>query len=457
MNGRFVIRKTNNFFRVYLHTVLLFMKVRKYNEVYLFRGAIIAMSIALIALFAIQYQWIDAIKNFQKSTTTENIFIAFNEISGEIITDYFSEKRGTETLVFPYKVSRYEILEYKELIENTLRHYLEKSDIADEFYWELVEKGGTEALMGTRELYQGDNIDNLIAYQTSSIYTQQIPYDLAVYFSDSSWYQKDIIYSTLFISIFCFTILGIGTILNYRLHLKRRKEVDSWIDFIGNMIHEFKTPMSSISLASELIIRPDIIVKPDRILTYGSLIYKENLYLKEKTEQILRSVSLDMQEVLLQLSEVNIHQEIESLTESFALKISERGGELIVKYNASDFVISGDKMHITNVISNLLDNAEKYTEENPKIIIETRSSLEGIHIFVTDNGIGIKQENLNKLFKKFYRVRSDRARRESGYGLGLFYVDCVMRAHKGYVKASSKINKGSIFELFFSFNSLGKK
>lgn len=433
------------------------MKVRKYNEVYLFRGAIIAMSIALIALFAIQYQWIDAIKNFQKSTTTENIFIAFNEISGEIITDYFSEKRGTETLVFPYKVSRYEILEYKELIENTLRHYLEKSDIADEFYWELVEKGGTEALMGTRELYQGDNIDNLIAYQTSSIYTQQIPYDLAVYFSDSSWYQKDIIYSTLFISIFCFTILGIGTILNYRLHLKRRKEVDSWIDFIGNMIHEFKTPMSSISLASELIIRPDIIVKPDRILTYGSLIYKENLYLKEKTEQILRSVSLDMQEVLLQLSEVNIHQEIESLTESFALKISERGGELIVKYNASDFVISGDKMHITNVISNLLDNAEKYTEENPKIIIETRSSLEGIHIFVTDNGIGIKQENLNKLFKKFYRVRSDRARRESGYGLGLFYVDCVMRAHKGYVKASSKINKGSIFELFFSFNSLGKK
>ncbi|MDR0363694.1 MAG: HAMP domain-containing histidine kinase [Bacteroidales bacterium] len=414
------------------------------------------MLLALTILFFIQYSWIEAIRDLRKSIITENIFIAFNESANEIITSHFRFSDSENQQDFLYEVSAEEMSRYEELISAELKYYLENLSIEGDVYWGLVKRGETDILMGNFVQYPEDDIASLPLYRASTIY-QQIPYDLIVGFKGLGLRNMRVIYFILFLSIFCFVILLIGTFFNFKLHLKRKKEVDSWIDFIGNMIHEFKTPMSSISLASELIMRPDITNNPNRVVNYASLIYKENLYLKQKMEQLLRSVSLDTQSVHLRLTEVNIHQEIENLVEVFSFKISEKGGELTVNLNASDFIIIGDKMHIFNAISNLLDNAEKYTEGNPKIVIETKSDMDGIHIFVKDNGIGIKQEDLNKLFRKFYRVRSERSSRESGYGLGLFYVDYIMKAHKGYVKVYSKPNKGSVFELYFPYHSLRKK
>lgn len=423
------------------------MGQKKDSEISLFKGAVVVMLLALVGLLIIQYYWMNAITNLRKSIVTENIFMAFNESVNEIMLSRYEENEDVpmpELLDVPVE----EMVRYKELVDNTLNYYLTLAGVDVTYYWAVVERGSTEIVMGNHNQYEGTDLRSVQVFRASPIY-YQMPYELVVRFADSSWQTPSVIFYTMGVSLSCMVVLIVGTILNLRLHLKRQRELDFWMDFIGNMVHEFKTPMSSISLASELIMKTNVIHDPGRVVQYSSLIYRENSHLKQMIDKLLRAISLDMGVLTLKLSEVDIHQEIMYLTEPFSLKAEEKGGVLTLNLDATDYVLNIDKMHVLNAITNLLDNAIKYTDEKPDIVVETRSDSEGIYIKVTDNGIGIPQESLNKLFDKFYRVRSARSYSDSGYGLGLFYVAYIMHAHKGTVHVTSKMDKGSSFELFF--------
>jgi two-component system phosphate regulon sensor histidine kinase PhoR len=224
------------------------------------------------------------------------------------------------------------------------------------------------------------------------------------------------------------------------------------MDFIGNMVHEFKTPMATISLASEMMMDPKTVQSSERLTQYSSVIYKENRHLREMIDKLLRTVSLDVGAMALNFTSIDIHEEIQKITDNFSLRIEEKGGTLTTNLKAENHVISGDKMHIFNVINNLLENAEKYSNDAPQIDIETKSDYNGLYIAVKDKGIGISSKHFGKLFNKFYRVRSDRSYSDSGYGLGLFYVNYVMRAHHGKIHVTSKEKIGSTFELYFPYN-----
>ena len=423
------------------------MNKKKDNEISLFKGAVVVMLFALVGVLIIQNYWMNAIINLRKSIVTENIFMAFNESANEILLSRYEEnKEGPMPELLDVPVE--EMLQYKDLVENTLNYYLTLAEIDVPYYWAVAKRGNTEIIMGNYDQYEGADLKALQAFRASPIY-HQMPYELIVRFANSSWQTPSVIFYTMGVSLSCMIILIAGTILNLRLHLKRQRELDFWMDFIGNMVHEFKTPMSSISLASELIMKTNVIHDPERIIQYSSLIYRENSHLKQMIDKLLRAISLDMGVLTLKLSEVDVHQEITYLFEPFSLKAEERGGTLALYLNATNYILNADRMHVINVITNLLDNAIKYTDEKPDIVVETRSTQEGLYIKVTDNGIGIPQDSLNKLFDKFYRVRSARSYSDSGYGLGLFYVSYIMHAHKGHVHVTSKIDKGSSFELFF--------
>jgi len=406
----------------------------------------------VVILIVIQYFWITAMINMRKAMMTESIFLAFNESAYEIVemnNDMSAENRAffDEQIVVPSE----DLIMYKTMINNTIEYYTDNHEINVPYYWAVVRQNETTPIIENDQLYLKKTKTPAQTYRISSIYAQ-FPYDLIIEFFDYRWQIPNVVYSTIFVLGFCLIILIIGIIYNTRLYHRREKETDFWMDFIGNMVHEFKTPMSTISLASEMMMRSNTVNQPERIIHYSSLIYKENCHLKDMIDKLLRTVSLDINAMTLNFVPIDIHEEIQKAVEFFAMRIEEKGGTLTINLNAKNPLLSGDKMHVFNVINNLLENAEKYSDNAPQIYIETKNDRNGIYLSVQDKGIGIPSKHLGNLFNKFYRVRSDRSYSDSGYGLGLFYVAYVMRAHHGNIKVTSKEHAGSTFELYFPYN-----
>ncbi len=219
-------------------------------------------------------------------------------------------------------------------------------------------------------------------------------------------------------------------------------------DFINNMTHELKTPISTISLSAEMMMRlPEI--STEQVQKYASIIYKENKRLEHQVERVLNVAKLDKDQVVLNKDQFDVNELLDEVKENFELHHLEKGGVIHIELNAVNHIIQADAVHLTNVIYNLLENAVKYCESVPNITIQTRNEKQGIWIEIEDNGIGIKKENLTLIFDKFYRVPTGNLHNVKGFGLGLYYVKLIVDAHGGKVNVKSTPGKGTTFSLFF--------
>ena len=226
-------------------------------------------------------------------------------------------------------------------------------------------------------------------------------------------------------------------------NLKQKKLSIIKNDFISNMTHEFKTPISTISLASEMLADKSIIQSPEKQDRYITMIREENTRLSVLVESILQTSILDKGEFKLKLSEVDVHEIINNAINNTQLLIGK--GAVNTFLNANNFKLQADPVHLTNIVFNLIDNAIKYSKEIPEITISTTNTAEGIMIQVKDKGIGISKENQRKIFDKFFRVPKGNVHNVKGFGLGLSYVKTMIDAHKGTIKAESTPGKGSSF------------
>jgi two-component system phosphate regulon sensor histidine kinase PhoR len=250
----------------------------------------------------------------------------------------------------------------------------------------------------------------------------------------------------LLIVITCFLFI-IFTII------RQKKISEMKNDFVNNMTHEFKTPISTISVASEMLMKPAVSEYPDKIQKYANIIYDENLRLRNQVEQVLQISILDKNELKIQPTDIDIHPIIENSVDIFNMIVKERGGEINSELLALQSVLYADELHFINVITNMLDNAIKYTDNKPVIKISTFNKSNGIAIRVEDNGIGIDTANQKHIYKKFFRVHTGDVHNVKGFGLGLFYVKSVMDAHHGTIElVKSELTRGSVFELFFPYN-----
>ncbi len=230
-------------------------------------------------------------------------------------------------------------------------------------------------------------------------------------------------------------------------NLRQKKLSDIKNDFISNMTHEFKTPISTISLASEMLGDTTITQTPEKQQRYLKMIRDENKRLSVLVESILQTSILDKGEFKLKLSPVDVHEIINTAINNTQLLISQRNGSVLTFLKAQKFNLSADKVHLTNIIFNLIDNAIKYSKDVPEIIITTYNTSEGIMIQVKDNGIGISKENQRKIFDKFYRVPTGNVHNVKGFGLGLSYVLAVVLKHNGTISVNSEVGKGSTFNV----------
>jgi len=216
-------------------------------------------------------------------------------------------------------------------------------------------------------------------------------------------------------------------------------------DFISNMAHEFKTPIATISISAETLSKPDIVQQPDRMHAYTDIIRKEADRLRTQVDKLLQMAKMERDKIELHLEELDLHALIKEVIPNLSLKLDEEEGKLTYHLDAEHHIIKADKVHLTNIIYNLLDNAVKYTEEAPLIEVNTKNMNGEILLSVKDNGIGIPEEYKDKVFDKFFRVPTGNIHNVKGFGLGLHYLKIVVNAHKWKLNLQSEPGKGSTF------------
>ncbi|MFH1004161.1 MAG: HAMP domain-containing sensor histidine kinase [Bacteroidota bacterium] len=230
--------------------------------------------------------------------------------------------------------------------------------------------------------------------------------------------------------------------------LKQKKLSDIKNDFINNMTHELKTPISTISLACEVMNDASIKTSKEKANYYVSVIKEETHRIGLLVENILQTAILDRGQFKLKLQEVNVHEIIERAISNIRLQIEKKQGEIILNINAENEIIQADRIHLANIFHNLIDNAMKYSVGNPIIKIQTENLNKGIIVSITDNGIGISNENQKKIFETFYRVSTGNIHNVKGFGLGLSYVKAAVEKHGGNINVESEIGKGSKFSVY---------
>lgn len=251
-----------------------------------------------------------------------------------------------------------------------------------------------------------------------------------------------------------FLILMIGGIFYTSVNtmLKQKKLATIKNDFINNMTHEFKTPISTISLAVEVMKDNEVKKDSSKMNRYLNIIQDENRRLGTQVEKVLQMALLDKGDVKLKLERVNIHETIEQVLHNLSVQIEQKNGTVNLELDARNPEIEADEVHVTNIIYNLLDNANKYSPEKPEITIKTVNEEGFLKITIADKGIGMTKEQLNKIFERFYRVPTGNLHDVKGFGLGLSYVKKMVESHQGMIQVESKIGEGSSFEVYLPLN-----
>ena len=269
---------------------------------------------------------------------------------------------------------------------------------------------------------------------------------LKVYFPS----KKDYVYSeiTFFVPTLLFTLILLITFLFTVANLFRQKRLSEMKnDFINNMTHELKTPVSTISLASQMLKDISVTKSPEVYQNVAKVINDETKRLGFQVEKVLQMSLFDKQKTVLKIKEVDINDIIVNVANTHELKVEKFKGELDIDLQADETMVNIDEMHFTNVLFNLLDNALKYKREDtpPVLMLRTRNEGNRIIITVEDNGIGMKKEYTKKIFDRFYRVPTGNVHDVKGFGLGLAYVKKIVEDLNGTIRAESEINKGTKF------------
>tara|TARA_B100000795_G_scaffold24222_1_gene16185 strand:- start:4537 stop:5955 length:1419 start_codon:yes stop_codon:yes gene_type:complete len=239
----------------------------------------------------------------------------------------------------------------------------------------------------------------------------------------------------------------------YALHIifDQKKVSEVKTDFINNMTHELKTPISTVSLALEALVNFDVRNNEERSLRYLDISRRELKRLSTMVEKVLNIAQYEKGEITLNKEEHHLNDLIENVTETISMQVQKKNGTLTCNLNAQPDMIFADKVHINNLLYNLIDNSNKYFIDKPEILIVTKTVDKGVSLEVSDKGIGISKEEISRVFDKFYRVPTGNIHNVKGYGLGLSYVKDIVDMHGGKLTITSEINKGTTFIIYLPY------
>lgn len=436
-------------------------------------NAVIVLGIvSLVCILFIQIFWI------RKTVHAQRVAVEIQKKEDSLSLKQFSEHAHIALRNVLEQITKHKDLDLFGAVRQTSVNYfvVDISDELDPFYLETLLKREFDAASLNEDFQYGiydcysDSIvyGNIITYRKDIGYAPHEGVTAAKTVAKLSWKNDGHYFTVLFpnisakpinasqqvespwvylVVISALLLVFFGFAVSVIIRQKRLSEVKT--DFINNMTHELKTPISTIGLSSELLLRGDFKEDPDRLKRYAEIIYKENKRLENQVERVLNVAKLDKDKLVLSKELLSLHELILDAKESFDLNQTESGGRINLELDATKDELFVDPVHITNVIYNLLDNAVKYCETTPEITIRTEKVNNKVMLSIRDNGIGIRREDQKMIFDKFFRVPTGNLHNVKGFGLGLYYVKLIVEEHGGKIGVRSTPGKGTTFNLWF--------
>lgn len=414
------------------------------------RFIVVLATLSIVGITITQVYWVKRAFDLKEDEFTRNVNTALLNVAQQI---YSFNNHGPAPAHNPVKQlsTNYFIVMVNSQIDASLLEYMlrtefDKRKLQADFEYGIYDCTNEKMIYGNyvqvNDVHTGAEISkDLPKWNTQAYYFGvQFPNREAQILNQMGIWSFSSIVLLVVIVFFAYTLFVI-------LKQKRLSEIQK--DFINNMTHEFKTPIATIAVSTEVLKNPDIIKQPERLLNYTTIIENENNRLKQHVERVLQMAKLDKETIQLKKETVNLHDVVQEVARGMQAALAEKTISLSLSLTAAEPVLTADKLHITNVVYNLIDNAVKYSADNPAIAIRVKQVKKTIVLEVRDNGIGVREDDQKKIFEKFYRVPTGNIHNVKGFGLGLNYVKQIVEAHRGKITLKSHLGEGCTFRIYF--------
>jgi len=412
------------------------------------------MTIALIGLMGIQIYWIDNASAVKEATFQRTVTDVLSRVVNKV--EKMEKRKASEANPYEGMMNFNRHLLYERFIteqqlDSLILLELNIRGIDTRFEFGiynperdifLLEKDSTMRKM----LIEKGSAARLFV---SDIFTS--PEYLLLYFPNEKQFLLTELWGMLLISIILIIVIVYSFTYTITTIFRQKKLSEMKNDFINNMTHEFKTPISTISLACEALTDHAIERSPEFTENYINIILEENKRLATMAEKILQTAVIEKGQLNMKRERIDLHEIITDVIKNIRIQVEIKDGIIRKQCRATNPVLMGDKVHLTNLVYNLLDNANKYSPRKPVITIRTENTSNGILLTIEDHGIGINKGEQKKIFDKLYRVPTGNIQDVRGFGLGLSYVKAIVEEHHGRISIDSEINKGTIFKVFLPF------
>ena len=411
------------------------------------KGIIILGALTIFTLLALQFYWVYNTWKTGDSSFNQTVHVTLRNVA-EYMAEYNDSELPPKDLIKRLSPDYYVVNINDHIDANVLEHilYVEmgKASLTADFEYGIYDCGNDNMVYGN--YCEMDEAESKVEPTETLPKYNEFDYYFGVKFPTRSNFIFANLNFTILFSIISLLLTGFFIYTIFFI-IRQRRVSELQKDFINNMTHEFKTPISSIQLSSNVLLNDEKIQNDPRLSQYANIIKDQNKRLNDQVEKVLNLAKTERDQFKLNLEKISLHSLIQRIIDGNQARIQNANAVIQLKLDAKDDEITADRLHLSNVLSNLIDNAIKYSNGNAKIKIQTEQENGQLNLSVQDNGIGISKENQSKIFDKFYRVPTGNVHNVKGFGLGLFYVNNISEAHGWKLKLKSELNKGSTITL----------
>lgn len=386
-----------------------------------------------------------ALLNTRKLETASSLFDTLAIIGGKNVSILKDVEFGLQLVKRPFR-ERVNIA----FLQPELQKELAKRDIYSSFNIEVRDDQSyiIYETVHSDDAHTGNNFAGYSVKLFENDAGDSTPGQLSVYFPKSAVLRDNMSYLLLPMAALLALLIG-SFAYTLSIVFRQKKISEMKTDFMNNMTHEFKTPVATIMIASESLRDPEIASNEQRVNRLANIIYDENVRLGNHIERVLDIARLERENLKLEKTKVHMNEVVNNVLESMQLQLTKAGGSLSTDMQAKQDLVIGDELHLSNVFFNLVDNAIKYSRDYPEISVKTYNTKNNIFITIADKGVGMTKDQKDKIFDQFYRIPTGNIHNVKGFGLGLSYVNDIVKRLGGKISVKSEKDKGTVFELSF--------
>jgi two-component system phosphate regulon sensor histidine kinase PhoR len=418
----------------------------------LLNSIIVLAFVSLLGVVFMQVYWVRNAYELKEEHFNHSVRLSMKTVLNRLLEIHTDSTLKQLTSPDPCIIKKTEVTDViqPQVLDSLIKAELGCMQITDGYEYGIYNRNTLRFSMGNYQKYKPELLLSVHQQSIEALFSPG-DYFFSIYFPRQQnylmrqligWMAISAVFLLIIIFSFWFTIVTI---------LRQKKVSEMKNDFINNMTHEFKTPIATISLASEMLMKPAVQQDQTKTSRYAKVINQENARLQNQVEQLLQIAIIEKGELKLNLKTIEMHKLLQNTIDRFELKLQEKQGQIIYRPEATKDLVTADQQQMAHVFVNLIDNAIKYSPSKPEIIIATSNHQAGFEVRISDKGIGISRENHAQVFKNLYRVHTGDVHDVKGFGIGLYYVKRMLGMHHGSIELDSELGKGTTFTVFLPF------